>query len=416
MKNMEKYKNKINFYKAKLKESYKKDPRIWLVSLGVILLLSIWTLSKLSESQTRVLTIKEKIDFSGGRVLSPSRDIYQRTEKILANRLKRVELNQKKFAETLRRLNETLENIEQKKIEIEKPDPDKTKTEEPEQKPSTTETDPTPRVNGISMVRPSGIPQSAIERSYQQQYRKRSSSGPSVISFPVKQKENSKDNTVVIPSGSFMRAKLLTGVEAPEGKPLPVLLQADFAFVGPNKTRIDLSGCFLIAKSTGNLSIERVEMQASKISCVSKSGKMFERDINGFIADDKDNSFAVSGYVNTKQDRVASMAFLSSIVEGIGKAIQQAQTTNSVGSNGSLSSIVTGDQKKYLAAGGASNAATLVTQFYLERAKSLLPTINVGSGQDVWVVVQSKVDLPNWYFQKSKKKSGGFSYLSRVLD
>ena len=251
--------------------------------------------------------------------------------------------------------------------------------------------------------------------------------------------------TVKIPSGSFVKAKLLTGVEAPEGKALPVLLQADYAFVGPNKSRIDLTGCFLIAKSSGNLSIERVEMQVTKISCVSKSGRMFDKKINGFVTDAKDNAFAIMGQVNSKQDRVASMAFLSSVVEGISESLQQAQTTTQTYSTGLTSSLVTGKSGQYMAAGGASSAASQVTQWYLKHAQDLLPTINVGSGQDVWLIVQDTVELPNWYFRKGEvgteaplggkpiqrqdsldedqrgsrrgsRVEGGFSYLSRFLE
>jgi conjugal transfer pilus assembly protein TraB len=222
----------------------------------------------------------------------------------------------------------------------------------------------------------------------------------------------------VIPAGSFVKGKLLSGVEAPEGKALPVLLQADFAFIGPNKTRIDLAGCFMIAKSTGNLSIERVEMQATKLSCVAKSGQMFERDINGFVADDKDNSFAVMGTINTKQDRVAVMAFLSSVVEGVGKAVQQAQTSTKTNEIGTSQTIIDGDQTKFALAGGASNAASMVTQWYLKQAQNLLPTINVGSGQDVWIIMQDSVSLPNSYFKRNDQRShsNAYSYLSRVID
>ena len=230
--------------------------------------------------------------------------------------------------------------------------------------------------------------------------------------------------TVKIPSGSYVKTKLLTGVEAAEGRAIPVLLQADFAFVGPNKTKIDLSGCFLIAKSTGNLSIERVEMQATKISCVSRSGRMFERSLNGFVADAKDTSFGIIGKVNSKQGRVASMAFLSSIVSGVGNAIKQAQTTtqtNAFSGGSGSSSVITGSQAKYMAAGGASSAASLVTNWYLRHAQKLLPTINVGSGQDVWIVLQNTVDLPNWYFRKQKRKGRGkgspsYSFLTRLTD
>ena len=240
--------------------------------------------------------------------------------------------------------------------------------------------------------------------------------GPSIVSFPVKSK-GQEEISVKIPSGSFVKAKLLTGVEASEGKALPVLLQADYAFVGPNKSRVDLTGCFFIAKSSGNLSIERVEMQVTKISCVSKSGRMFDKKINGFVADAKDNSFAVMGKVNSKQDRVAAMAFLSSVVEGVGKSIQQAQTTTQNTATG-VTSMISGNQGKYMLAGGAGNAASQVTQWYLQHAQNLLPTINIGSGQDIWLIVQDTVALPSWYFQKTDKKpsSKGFSYLTRFMD
>ena len=143
--------------------------------------------------------------------------------------------------------------------------------------------------------------------------RKRRTQGPSVISFPVPSTHKTKRMGVKVPAGSYLKAKLLTGVEAGESRLVPLLLQADFFFVGPNRSRIDLSGCFIIAKSKGNLSIERIEMQVTKISCVSQSGKMFERPLNGFAADGVNKSFAIPGLVNSKQSRVASMAFLSSI-------------------------------------------------------------------------------------------------------
>lgn len=239
------------------------------------------------------------------------------------------------------------------------------------------------------------------------------------INFPVKRKIDSDGQnnfSVTIPSGSFVKSKLLTGVEAPEGKALPVLLQADFAFVGPNKSKIDLSGCFIIAKSIGNLSIERVEMQASKISCVSKSGRSFERDINGFVADDTDNSFAVMGKVNSKQDRVATMAFLSSIVEGVGKAISQSEASTVTNGFGGQSQMVTGDKAKYVAAGGLSSAASTVTNWYLEHAQGLMPTINIGSGHDIWLVMQDSVKLPNWYFKRSSSRYSGVSFLTRLME
>ncbi len=246
--------------------------------------------------------------------------------------------------------------------------------------------------------------------------------GASMISFPVKTTGSVafKGPEITLPSGSYVKAKLLTGVEAPEGKTYPALMQLDYAYIIPNHKRLDLNGCFVIAKAQGDLSTERVQMQATKLSCVSKRGGMFEREVNGFIADDVDNSFAVLGTVNTKQDRVAATAFLSSIVAGISKAVQQAQTTQQVTPLGGSQSIVTGDQAKFIGAGGAADAATMVSQWYLKQAQNLLPTINVGSGQDVWIIMQDKVELPKAYFNQNSEGGNAnasiYTYFTRLID
>ena len=249
--------------------------------------------------------------------------------------------------------------------------------------------------------------------------------GINVVSFPVKTSGAVylKRPSVVLPSGSYVKAKLLTGVEAPEGKTYPALLQLDFAYVIPNHKRLDLTGCFAIAKAQGDLSTERVQMQAVKLSCVSRKGGFFEREVNGFVADDADNSFAVMGTVNTKQDRVAAMGFLSSVVTGISKAVQQAQTTQQATPLGGGQSIVTGDQAKYIGAGGGAEAASMVTQWYLKQAQNLLPTINVGSGQDVWIIMQDSVDLPKDYFAQNGEEGVGnaqnttiYSYFTRIME
>lgn len=216
-----------------------------------------------------------------------------------------------------------------------------------------------------------------------------------------------------------MKAKLLTGVEAPEGNPYPVLMQLDFAYILPNKKSLDLRGCFVIAKAQGDLSTERVQMQATKLSCVGRSGQMFERDINGFVTDAVDNSFAVIGAVNSKQDRVAAMAFLSSVVEGVGRAIQMAQMSEDTSAAGATKRSMTGDEGRYITAGGAGQAAGMVAQWYLKQAQNLLPTINVGSGQDVWIVMQESAELPQHYFRKleaGEKSAKDFSFVRRLFD
>lgn len=236
------------------------------------------------------------------------------------------------------------------------------------------------------------------------------------ISFPVG--KGLRHESVVLPAGSYVKAKILTGVDVPEGKTYPVLMVLDFSYIAPNDHKVDLTGCFMIAKAEGDLSTERVQMQATKMSCVSRKGKMFEREVNGFIADDKDGSFAMKGEVNSKQGRVASMAFLAGVVDGVGKAVQATQTTQSTNAFGGGTSVLTGDAGKYAMAGGASNAAGMVAQWYLQQAQNLAPSVSVGSGRDVWIVMKDKVNLPEEFFKKERKANdeGIYSYFTRVLE
>lgn len=357
------------------------------------------------DKETRIIHKNNVIEFKDGVVIGTGKSIYERKELILSSKLKNLEDSNKELREAILALHEKFNELEAKK-----------------QEPPEGKVDFSSPTDGISVKKVETDSSDNGDNSKYVPHKrkkiiKRDLPGPAIISFPVEGKENIKENAITLPAGSFVKAKLLTGVEAPEGKALPVLLQADYAFIGPNNTKVDLSGCFLIAKSTGNLSIERVEMQTTKISCVAKSGKMFEKDLNGFVADDKDNSFAIMGKINTKQDRVAAMAFLSSVVEGVGKAISQAQMSTSTSESGASSSSITGNQGKYIAAGGASNAASMVTTWYLKQAQNLLPTINIGSGQDLWIVLQDMVHLPSWYFRKNnKEKHNGYSYLSRLIE
>ena len=407
---MKKIKKAFSRFLREAQELYSGNKKI-IVTIGctTFALGSIYLFSGWQDRETNVYHKERQIDFTGGKILEGQKGIYRRKELVLSKKVKNIETGQRTLIEQIKGLRTMFKDLQESQT---------IKKAGPSHLSQAKEVTFSPSPSGLS-VASVNVTKKSISRKKKRTFSRRRSKGPSVISFPVQAKERAKGMTVKLPAGSFVRAKLLTGVEASESKAVPVLMQADYAFVGPNKTKIDLSGCFFLAKSKGNLSIERVEAQITTISCVSKSGRMFEKSVNGFITDAKDNSFAVMGSVNSKQDRVAVMAFLSSVVEGVGKAIQQAQTSNQTNAVGGTNSMITGSQGKYMAAGGVSNAAGLVTQWYLKHAQNLLPTINIGSGQDVWIVMQQSVALPNWYFKKAKNQSDGkdsYSYLSGLLN
>jgi hypothetical protein len=90
------------------------------------------------------------------------------------------------------------------------------------------------------------------------------------------------------------------------------------------------------------------------------------------------------------------MAFMKSVVDGIGEII--SRKSKGIGGNDP-------DSPDVLVQNGAQSAAAKVSDWYLNQATSLLPTLSVGSCQDVWVIMQDKVVLPNDFFRKNERRN-----------
>ena len=136
----------------------------------------------------------------------------------------------------------------------------------------------------------------------------------------------------------------------------------------------------MIMKSQGDLSTEKVELQGKTLSCVNKKDQFFEREINSFVADHKDNSYGVNAELKSNQGRVAMMAFTSSVVER-------------------LSELIKGESRNNIAKQGGVDAGSMVAQWYLKHAMGLAPTLKINSSQDVWVVMTTTTKLPKKYFK-----------------
>lgn len=170
--------------------------------------------------------------------------------------------------------------------------------------------------------------------------------------FTVSESSMNSYNTTVLPLGSYVKTRVLTGVEANDKEPYPMLLQADYAFVGPNGSKVDMSGCFFIAKAKGNLSTERVMGEITEMSCVRSNGEHFKRTVRGYIAGE-DSTFGITGELISKQGQVLAAAIIANLAKGAGDAIalaQQSQTV-AVGNTGSAATAtnVTGSTPAFVA-------------------------------------------------------------------
>ena len=202
----------------------------------------------------------------------------------------------------------------------------------------------------------------------------------------------------VLPAGAWVRATLLTGVQANSRHPYNVLMQLDYAYTGPNDVKIPLNGCLMIGGATADLSIERVIIAPHTLSCVRADGEYVQRKVQGYVAG-SDSSNGMTGVYDSKQSKVFLQAVLAGIVKGASEAYEIANTATTVVTGGdSLQTPVTnfkGKLSELAIARGIGKPAEMVTQWYLEQAKALLPTVHIGSGQDVWVVMTDKVNVPD---------------------
>jgi hypothetical protein len=223
--------------------------------------------------------------------------------------------------------------------------------------------------------------------------------GPYSISFPVAVKREEKPTGIVIPTGSYVKAKVVSGVQVPMGETYPVLLQLDFAFIKPSQRKLDLSGCFIVAKAEGDFSTERLQMSPHSMSCYNSTGLYFKKDkLVGWASDPSDNDFALKGEVNLHQGRLAQTAFAKAIIDGLGQSLER--NTKSIGGKG-----IDDSEPQVILRDGGQKVGGMVADYYLSYLKGLRPTMKAGSGRDAWLVMGTDVELPNGFM--SKEESDG---------
>lgn len=230
--------------------------------------------------------------------------------------------------------------------------------------------------------------------------RKRSASGgfqrmPGVLSFVVT--ENAVEKKTVLPLGSTAHGILVTGVESNAIEPYPVLISLDSVFVGPNKKRIDLKDCFIVAKAKANLSVERILGESSEISCVREDGHHIRRPAPGYLSG-SDSTFGVQGKLISNQKQVFLTAVLASLAKGAGEAVAMAQKTTTVvqGPAGAVSGTnVTGSTAMLAAGQATTDASAMIAEWYLSFAKQLIPSIAVGASEPVWITLLDTVEIPS---------------------
>ncbi len=205
-----------------------------------------------------------------------------------------------------------------------------------------------------------------------------------------------------MPAGTFMRVTLLSGLDAPTGQrgqndPYPVLLRITDESVLPNEYRGQVKGCFVVGSGFGDLASERARIRTETLSCIARNGTAIEVTLRGWVIGE-DGAAGLRGQVISKQGAAMRNALIAGILSGVGSAMRAQANTVSVSPLGATSTVIGAEDLARAGVGsGVQRAADRLSQFYINLAEQMLPTIEVGAGRTVEIALSRGVNLGEFY-------------------
>ena len=206
-----------------------------------------------------------------------------------------------------------------------------------------------------------------------------------------------RDTRRYLPSGTFTRALLLGGLDAPTGgqaqrNPQPVLLRLMDNAVLPNQFRSRVKECFVVGAGFGDVSSERAYIRTESLSCITRDGTAIDVPIKGYVAGE-DGKAGMRGRLVSKQGQILANALLAGVASGIGQAFTQSSTTTSISPLGTTSTVDSGKQLEAGVSTGVGKALDRLAQYYITLAEKVFPVIEIDAGRTVDVVLTQGIAL-----------------------
>jgi conjugal transfer pilus assembly protein TraB len=200
-----------------------------------------------------------------------------------------------------------------------------------------------------------------------------------------------------IPSGSFGKIVLLSGVDAPTGgeadsNPVPILMRLIDHGTLPNYFQSDIRDCHVTGSVRGDLSSERGKIRTEKLSCVLIGGDVVEVNIKGWI-NGEDGKEGFRGTVVEKAGALLARTFVAGTFSGFGSFIASQSQSISETVLGNVSSINPQDAGKYGLATGVSSSFEKLSDYYMKRANEMYPIIEISANRIGELVLQEGIDL-----------------------
>ncbi len=226
---------------------------------------------------------------------------------------------------------------------------------------------------------------------------------PGIVAFEVsdpapQQSPGPKgDKDIYIPSGSFMRAVLLGGLDASTGgqaqnNPWPVLMRVQNNAFLPNRYRAKVKECFVLGSGYGDLSSERAFLRLESLSCVLSDGQVIDTTAKGYVVGE-DGKAGMRGRLVSKQGQVLANALLTGLVSGIGQGVSMASTNYAMSPLGGVGIVPPGQQVEAGVGAGIGTSLGKLSQYYMTLADKIFPIIEIDAGRVVDIVLTKGMKL-----------------------
>jgi len=203
-----------------------------------------------------------------------------------------------------------------------------------------------------------------------------------------------------LPAGSYAPALVLSGVDAStavtsQAEPVPVVFRITGAAItaGTRSLRghtIDLTGCTVTGSARGDLSSERVYVRLLKLSCIQSNGRVFERDVAGYMSGA--GKAGARGRVVSREGPLVRNAGIAGALGGLAEGLSSVTDAASGSDAASFQEALQGAGAASVS-GGISGAADRLSEYYIERAEQYQPVVSLYGGTHVELVFMEGVDL-----------------------
>ena len=228
--------------------------------------------------------------------------------------------------------------------------------------------------------------------------------GRSITIFP--EHVTREEDTITLPSGAHAFGRIKFGDEVAAGGGQEVLLELDYAFLGPNDSVVEMTGCVAWLQISANFNTQRVVGSLQDMTCTSPRGRVFTIPLNGPIVGISHGYAGVdSELIMRGPAKAAALKFLSEITSAYGAATAATETTTRLLSAGEgqldKSTNVTGSKGAYTG-GKILEANGRFLDYISSFFSSMQPTLALAPGSKVHVVNRYNIQVPKIFFKEKE--------------